>query len=160
VVEEGGDMDFVPDIRVRDGDIIEGRWVYFECVHTPGHTSNHICYALKDEKALFCGDHVMGWSTTWWCRLMATWATILPPCGSFSHAMMPLLAGAWRSDPRSPNLSSRPIWRHRLKREAQIIAAMKDGVMAIPAMVERIYVGLDPRLKPPQECPCCRICCS
>ena len=49
---------------MRDGDVIQGRDFSIECVHTPGHTSNHVCYALKEEKALFSGDHVMGWSTT------------------------------------------------------------------------------------------------
>src|SRR5215510_692730 len=53
VIEEGGDMDFSPDVVVRDGDVIEGRDFSFECLHTPGHTSNHICYALREEKAFF-----------------------------------------------------------------------------------------------------------
>ncbi len=57
-------MDFVPDVAVRDGDIIAGNGWTMECVFTPGHTSNHMCFALKEEKALFTGDHVMGWSTT------------------------------------------------------------------------------------------------
>src|SRR5690242_5675239 len=63
-VEEGGDMQFVPDVRVKDGEIIKGNGFTFECVFTPGHTSNHMCYALKEENALFTGDHIMGWSTT------------------------------------------------------------------------------------------------
>ena len=64
VVEEGADFEFKPDIEVRDGDVIECDGFSFECVHTPGHTSNHVCYRLREERALFCGDHVMGWSTT------------------------------------------------------------------------------------------------
>ena len=63
-VEEGGDTAFAPDMRVKDGEVIEGAGFAFECVYTPGHTSNHMCYALKQEKALFTGDHVRGWSTT------------------------------------------------------------------------------------------------
>ena len=63
-VEEGGDWDFAPDIVVRDGEEIDvGRW-RFTAVHTPGHTSNHTCFALREESTLFTGDHVMGWSTT------------------------------------------------------------------------------------------------
>src|SRR5262245_65684462 len=77
VIEEGGDMDFSPDVVVRDGDVIEGRDFSFECVHTPGHTSNHICYALREEKAFFSGDHVMGWSTT----------VVVPPDGDMSQYM-------------------------------------------------------------------------
>src|SRR3546814_3899260 len=57
-------MDFVPDVEIRHGDVIKGDGWTVECVFTPGHTSNHICFALKEEKALFTGDHVMGWSTS------------------------------------------------------------------------------------------------
>src|SRR5205807_2260286 len=46
-VEEGADLDFAPDVQLRDGDIIGGESYSFECVHTPGHTSNHLCYALR-----------------------------------------------------------------------------------------------------------------
>ena len=63
-VEEGGDMAFEPDVTVRHGDTIHGDGWTVECVYTPGHTSNHICFALKEEHALFTGDHVMGWSTS------------------------------------------------------------------------------------------------
>ena len=59
-VEEGGDMAFSPDVIVRDGDVIEGDGWTMEAVYTPGHTSNHLCFALCEEKALFTGDHVMG----------------------------------------------------------------------------------------------------
>ena len=51
-VEEGGDRLFVPDMRVRDGDRIAGEDFTITCVFTPGHTSNHMCYALAEEKAL------------------------------------------------------------------------------------------------------------
>ena len=63
-VEEGADRDFVPDHPLDDGAVIEGCGWTLEAVHTPGHTSNHLCFALKEEQALFSGDHVMGWSTT------------------------------------------------------------------------------------------------
>jgi len=55
-VEEGGDMDFDPDVKVRDGDIIEGEGWSVECVYTPGHTSNHICFQYREQQALFTGD--------------------------------------------------------------------------------------------------------
>jgi glyoxylase-like metal-dependent hydrolase (beta-lactamase superfamily II) len=135
-------------MRVRDGDIIRGEGFTFECAHTPGHTSNHICYALREEKALFCGDHVMGWSTT----------VVAPPDGDMGDYLASLRKLLARDDAvywpahggpiRDPQSFVAAYLAHRLEREAQIIAAMKDGVTAIPAMVERIYVGLDPRLRP------------
>ena len=63
-VEEGGDWDFAPDVTLRDGDRVAGKGWTFEAVHTPGHTSNHLCFALADAGVLFSGDHVMGWSTS------------------------------------------------------------------------------------------------
>ncbi len=64
VVEEGGDHDFIPDVYLRDGDTVEGDGWSLTALHTPGHTSNHLCFALAQESVLFSGDHVMGWSTT------------------------------------------------------------------------------------------------
>jgi glyoxylase-like metal-dependent hydrolase (beta-lactamase superfamily II) len=147
-VEESGDMEFAADVSVRDGDVIEGEGFTFECVHTPGHTSNHICYALKEEKALFCGDHVMGWSTT----------VVAPPDGDMGDYLASLRKLLARDDRiywpthggpiRDPQSFVDAYLAHRLEREKQIISALKDGLTAIPAMVDRIYAGLDPRLKP------------
>jgi len=147
-VEEGGDRDFVPDIAVRDGDIIAGAGFTLECVHTPGHTSNHMCYALCEEKALFTGDHVMGWSTS----------VVAPPDGDMADYMESLKKLIARDDAiywpthggavRDPQTLAAATLAHRLDREAQIVSALRDGVSAIPEIVSRIYVGLDPRLKP------------
>ena len=147
-VEEGGDRDFVPDIAARDGDVLEGDGFTIECVYTPGHTSNHVCYALKEEKALFSGDHVMGWSTT----------VIVPPDGDMGDYLASLKKLLARDDAvywpahggpiRDPQTFVAAYLEHRLAREAQILAALDAGVSAIPDIVERVYVGLDPRLKP------------
>ncbi len=63
-VHESGDLTFVPDVVVRDGDVLAGDGFRFECLHTPGHISNHLCYAERERNLLLSGDHVMGWSTT------------------------------------------------------------------------------------------------
>src|SRR5260221_7821473 len=85
-IEEGGDWDFVPDVVVHDGEWVEGGKWRFEAVHTPGHTSNHLCFALPDSGILFSGDHVMGWATS----------VIAPPDGdmaSYMASRVQLLAG-------------------------------------------------------------------
>ena len=79
-IEEGGDWDFAPDIVVRDGDWIDGGKWRVEAAHTPGHTSNHLCFALPDSGILFSGDHVMGWSTS----------VIAPPDGDMAAYMASL----------------------------------------------------------------------
>jgi glyoxylase-like metal-dependent hydrolase (beta-lactamase superfamily II) len=147
-VEEGGDRDFVPDVLVRDGDIIEGAGFTLECVHTPGHTSNHMCYALQQEKALFSGDHVMAWSTT----------VVAPPDGDMGDYFASLEKLLHRDDAiywpthggpvRDPKNFVAAYLEHRRQREAQIVAALENGVSGIPEIVNRVYAGLDPRLKP------------
>ncbi len=145
-VEEGGDRDFVPDVAVRDGDIIESGGNRFQCVFTPGHTSNHMCYALDEEKALFTGDHVMGWSTT----------VVAPPDGDMGAYMRSLEKLIARRDKilypthGSPIVKTEPFLRaylsHRKMRETQIERAMQRGHDTVPTLVQTLYAGLAPAL--------------
>ena len=80
LVEEGADYEFSPNIKVRDNNIFEGETWKLRAIHTPGHTSNHLCYELIEEKTLFSGDHLMGWSTT----------VISPPDGSMEDYLKSL----------------------------------------------------------------------
>ena len=115
--EEGADRDFVPDHAMREGDAAEGPGWRLEAVHTPGHTSNHLCFALPEERVLFSGDHVMGWSTS----------VIAPPDGDMTHylgALEKLLAPRRRrllADPRPGDpLTARPCPRlHQSSPRAQ-----------------------------------------
>ena len=148
VVEEGGDMAFMPDVLVKDGHVISGNGFTFECVYTPGHTSNHMCFALKEEKALFTGDHVMGWSTT----------VVTPPDGDMAAYMASLRKLLARDDAilypthgapiRDPKPFLEAYIDHRLEREAQIVACLRDGIETIPEMVARMYADTDKRLHP------------
>jgi len=145
-VEEGGDMAFVPDVPVRHGDIIEGDGWTVECVYTPGHTSNHICFALKEEKALFTGDHVMGWSTS----------VISPPDGDMTQYMASLELLLQRDDEiywpthgtciKDVKSFVQAFIDHRLDREAQIIACLKDGYDKITDMVPVMYTEVNQNL--------------
>jgi len=147
-VEEGGDMQFAPDVRVKDGEIIRGNGFTFECVFTPGHTSNHMCYALKEENALFTGDHVMGWSTT----------VVTPPDGDMTQYMASVKKLMARSDAvlypthGAPVTDPKPFLaaylEHRLDRERQILACIREGLPTIPQMVARMYADVDKRLHP------------
>ena len=140
-VEEGGDMAFVPDVRVKDGDIIEGRGWSVECVYTPGHTSNHMCFQYREEKALFTGDHVMGWSTS----------VISPPDGDMAAYMASLERLLAREDRvywpthgtsiDEPKTLVRAFIAHRREREEQVLACVSRGVGRIRDMVPLMYVG-------------------
>lgn len=147
-VEEGGDMAFAPDVTLRDGERIEGHGWTLEAVFTPGHTSNHLCFALKEERALFTGDHVMGWSTT----------VIVPPDGDMTAYFKSLEKLLARNDDvlwpthgppiRDVKAFIRALIDHRRTREAAVLACLQDGLTDIREMVKRIYVDVDPRLHP------------
>ena len=148
VTEEGGDHAFAPDIVMRDGDAVEGPGWRLAAVHTPGHTSNHLCFALPEERTLFSGDHVMGWSTS----------VIAPPDGDMAAYMRSLENLLARDDavywpthgPSIPDPQPfvRAFVAHRHERAHAILARLAQGDDAIPAIVAQVYVGLDPRLKP------------
>jgi glyoxylase-like metal-dependent hydrolase (beta-lactamase superfamily II) len=146
-VEEGGDWDFAPDVRVHDGDSIAGKGWRFEAVHTPGHTSNHLCFALPESGVLFSGDHVMGWSTS----------VIAPPDGDMSAYMASLDKLLGRRDavywpthgPAIPEPQDhvRAFIAHRREREAGILECLDAGAERIEAIVDRLYAGLQPGLR-------------
>ena len=147
-VEEGGDRDFAPDVLVKDGDMLEADGFSIECVFTPGHTSNHMCYALREEKALFSGDHVMGWSTS----------VVVPPDGDMRAYRQSLTKLLTRDDAvfypthgapvAAPQALVQSYLEHRQAREDQILACIAAGDDTIPLMVARIYDGVDRRLHP------------
>jgi glyoxylase-like metal-dependent hydrolase (beta-lactamase superfamily II) len=147
-VEEGGDMSFVPDVVVRHGDVIEGDGFSFECVYTPGHTSNHMCFAYREQKALFSGDHVMGWSTT----------IVSPPDGDMADYMASLQLLLTRDDElycpthgaaiTDPQLFVREYMTHRLQREEQIVECLRDGVNTVVQMVPLMYRDLPQTMFP------------
>ena len=147
-VEEGGDMGFLPDITVRDGALIEGDGWSVEAVYTPGHTSNHLCFGLREERALFTGDHVMGWSTT----------VIVPPDGDMAQYFDSLNRLLLREDQRyypthgnpidAPAHFVRQLIAHRHARERQIEACMTAGLERIQDMVPVIYSEIDSRMHP------------
>ena len=144
--EEGFDTGYAPDRVLEGGEAVEGEGWTLSAVHTPGHTSNHLCFALAEEAALFSGDHVMGWSTT----------VIIPPDGSMRAYMASLDLLAAREDRLyypthgpavdRPRSHVRGLILHRRQREAQILRQLGEGATTIPAMVERMYANVDRRL--------------
>jgi glyoxylase-like metal-dependent hydrolase (beta-lactamase superfamily II) len=140
------DTSYAPDRVLADGESVRGAGWTLTAVATPGHTSNHLCFALPEAQALFTGDHVMGWSTT----------VVAPPDGDMAAYMASLDRLMARDDriyyPAHGDPIDRPqrfvrgLLGHRKQREGQILRLLGDRVGAIPAMVERMYVGLDPRL--------------
>ena len=147
-LDEDEDGTFAPDVILAGGETAAGDGWTIEAMATPGHASNHMAFVLREENALFSGDHVMGWSTT----------VVAPPDGDMTAYMASLDAviargfstlwpthGAPVTDP-APFLKA--YRAHRLEREAQILAQLAAGVGRIADMVPTLYAGVDERLWP------------
>jgi glyoxylase-like metal-dependent hydrolase (beta-lactamase superfamily II) len=142
------DRAYAPDRVLRDGERLAIGDAEIEVVATPGHTRNHLCYALREEFCLFTGDHVMGWSTT----------VVAPPDGQMRAYMESLEKLRARDETvywpahggpvRDPQRYLRVLEQHRLLRERTILARLDAGLDAVPAIVESVYEAIDRRLWP------------
>ncbi len=131
---------------LRDGQVVHGEGVTLVPVHTPGHASDHLCYYLVEEKALFTGDVILGGSTT-----------VIPSGDGDLVDYMASLRRLQTLDVRRIYPAHGPVIEdapakiqeyidHRMMREGQILDALRDGLATIPKMVERIYVDVSPKL--------------
>jgi glyoxylase-like metal-dependent hydrolase (beta-lactamase superfamily II) len=149
-VEESTDYEFTPKISVADGDLaFEGYGMTIRAVHTPGHTSNHTCFALEEESALFSGDHIMGWSTTVVSSPdgdMADYITSLQKVAARADAMLWPTHGPPREDGAQ---YVRALIEHRLQREAQILEMLAAGHHRIADIVEILYADVRKELHKP-----------
>lgn len=146
-LEAGFDHSYAPDRIMAEGDSVSGPGWTLEAVATPGHTSNHLCFALPEANALFSGDHVMGWSTS----------VVIPPDGDMGAYLASLEKLIGREDEiyfpahgdpvAKPQRLVRLMLGHRRQREGQILRLLGLGPQSISQMVSSMYVGLDPRLE-------------
>lgn len=145
-LEEGADYAFRPDELIADGAVIEGEGWTIEAVATPGHLSNHLCFALKEEQTLFTGDHVMGWATS----------VVAPPDGHMGDYLASLEKLLARDDRlylpthgapiENPQAFVRAIRAHRRIRDGQILGQLKKGRTRIKEIVPALYADIDKRL--------------
>jgi glyoxylase-like metal-dependent hydrolase (beta-lactamase superfamily II) len=145
------DRDYAPDRVLADGESVAGEGWTLTAIATPGHTSNHLCFALAETGALFSGDHVMGWSTS----------IVSPPDGDMGEYMASLEKLLGREDRvyypghgdavERPQRLVRSMLGHRRLREGQILRLLESAPTPVTAMVDRMYVGVNPRLKPAAE---------
>ena len=142
------DTTYTPDRVLQDGETIDGEHWTLRAVATPGHTSNHLCFALEESDALFTGDHVMGWSTS----------VVSPPDGDMAAYMRSLQLLHDRDDRiyypahgpavEKPRQLVRGMIGHRRQRERQILRQLEKGPQTIVEMVPEMYKGTDPVLYP------------
>ena len=151
---EGGDAGFAPDRMLADGEAVEGPGWRLVALHTPGHLSNHLSFALDvpgAEGIVFTGDTVMGFATT----------LVSPPEGDMAAFMASLERLLARGDRlylpghghpvREPKAMLAWQIRHRQERFEQILAALGQGPSDAAGLARAIYTDLDPALLPAAE---------
>jgi glyoxylase-like metal-dependent hydrolase (beta-lactamase superfamily II) len=146
-LDASSDKVYQPDWHMQDGDSVESDIGLIQAVATPGHTANHLCFALNDHGIVFSGDHVMGWSTS----------IVAPPDGAMAAYMASLDRLIDRNDTLflpghggaidAPNRFMRGLRSHRRMRAKAIADLMSDEGIVIPDLVLALYTGLDPRLR-------------
>lgn len=145
--DEGFDPDYEADRVLEDGEAMTGPGWTLRALATPGHVSNHLCFALEESGALFTGDHVMSWSTS----------VVVPPdgdMGSYMHSLERLHARdqdriyypAHGPAVEKPRQLVRGMIGHRKQRENQILRLLAEEPRSVEALVPAMYKGLDPRL--------------
>jgi glyoxylase-like metal-dependent hydrolase (beta-lactamase superfamily II) len=145
-LDSAHDRSYAPDAVLADGEVFRGKGFTLEAVATPGHCANHLCFALREDAALFSGDHVMAWSTS----------VVAPPDGSMSDYMASLEKLRRRDETvywpghggpvTDPQRYLRGFILHRRQRESSILAALAKDTKTISEIVAKVYVGLDPAL--------------
>ena len=148
--DESFDTTYMPDRVLEDGEAMTGPGWTLRAIHTPGHTSNHLCFALEETGALFTGDHVMGWSTS----------VVVPPDGDMGDYMKSLEKLYARTEDgtdrvyysahgapiEKPRQLVRGMIGHRRQRENQIMRLVTEKQRTLPEFIPLMYKGLDPRL--------------
>jgi glyoxylase-like metal-dependent hydrolase (beta-lactamase superfamily II) len=147
LLDASADLAFVPDVPLADGAVVAGPDWTLAAVATPGHCANHLAFALVEDGALLSGDHVMAWSTS----------IVAPPDGAMGDYRASLQRLLTREETvyfpghggpiLDPNGFIGGLLRHRRMREEAILAALSDGATTVPAIVARVYAGLDPALE-------------
>ena len=145
-LDASGDKDYAPDQEYQDGDVFEAAGIKFEAIATPGHTANHMCFALSGEDVLISGDHVMAWSTS----------IVAAPDGSMRDYMASIDKLLARSETtylpgHGGTISDaltyvEQLKQHRLSREASILNELGTQPRSIPEIVAKLYADVDPKL--------------
>jgi glyoxylase-like metal-dependent hydrolase (beta-lactamase superfamily II) len=145
-LDASGDLDFRPDVMLKDGEVVSGDSWSVEGITTPGHCANHMAYALRGTDMMFAGDHVMAWATT----------IVAPPDGAMVDYMASLNKLAKRSEQfyfpgHGPAIKEATrfvnyLILHRRAREDSILYRLGKGETDIPSIVRASYIGIDPRL--------------
>ncbi|WP_103221600.1 MBL fold metallo-hydrolase [Roseibium marinum] len=145
-LDASGDREYAPDRQLHEGDVLSAAGMSLQTIETPGHTANHLCFALAEENLLLSADHVMGWSTS----------IVAPPDGSMRDYMDSIDKLLNREEqiylPGHGGVIHDALSyvgdlkQHRLNREASVLRELAETPLTIPQIVVRLYADVDPAL--------------
>jgi len=146
-LDSGEDRTYAPDRVLEDGEAISIAGIKMTAIATPGHAPNHLCFAFANEGTLFSGDHVMAWSTT----------IVAPPEGVMADYLASLEKLRARAEPlywpghggavADPQRYVGALLKHRLQREATILARIQAGDGTLDAISANAYPAIDAKLR-------------
>jgi len=135
------------DFQYDDNDRISFGGGELKVLHTPGHESGHCCFYESGDKVLFSGDNILGFGT----------AVIRPPDGNMTDYLkslerllgfdISLILPGHGPLIGKPEAKIKEYIGHRMMREQQVIAALRQGRDTIGDITEVIYVDVSAPLK-------------
>lgn len=146
---EGVDRDFQPDRLIGDGDVIDGDGWQLTALHTPGHMGNHLCFLWGD--SAFAGDHVMGWASSLVSPPDGDLTDFMASCTRLAATGVRRLFAGHGAPVEDAQTRIADLIAHRRDREAQILAALRDGAATAKHLTTRIYSDVPAALLPAAE---------
>ena len=154
-LDASGDRDFRPDVALKDGEVVSGDGWSIEAVTTPGHTANHMAYALQGNERAVCRRSCdgLGHVDRRSARRRHERLHGLAGQAGASAARRIYFPGHGPAIDDAGRFVNYYIL-HRKAREASILHRLAKGDTDIPSIVRAIYIGIDPRLtaRPASRC--------
>jgi glyoxylase-like metal-dependent hydrolase (beta-lactamase superfamily II) len=139
---------FTPTRSISDRHILQDEGWTLQAIQTPGHSSDHMCYYLREEKALFTGDHVMGWATTVLPHPDANLNDYMASLERLRSIPMDIIYPAHGMPIQQPKQRIEELIAHRRMRSEQILESLRRGAGTVPEIVAQVYKDVDAGLHP------------
>lgn len=132
--------------ELGDGDVVRAGNLNLQALHTPGHSADHLSFLIPDDGAVFTGDLILGQGSSMVTYPEGDVAAYLRSLDRLA-ALEPriLFPGHW--DPVADAMAKIDEYRrHRLEREAQVLAEVRRGPGTAAELTRRVYGELDDKL--------------
>jgi glyoxylase-like metal-dependent hydrolase (beta-lactamase superfamily II) len=136
------------DRPLRDGEELTFGGLQMRALWTPGHTDDHVCYLLVEDRAVFTGDLIAGRGTVIVGSGQSDLARYLESLARAAELEADLLMPGHGPVVRDPAAKVREYIEHRSERERQVLRELGGGVRSVDQIVRALYVDLSEQLVP------------